>query len=203
MVQEKQKAVMSSREKILAAVLKNQPEGNPMPEVPSFEAPDQIPSERFQTVLTNIGGVVVDVKDWNEINDYVSKNFQESKRIVSTLPELSSSANIDDFQDDPHLLENVDLAILQGHFGVGENGAIWITEDQMGNRALPFITQHLALVIRKSEIVPTLHQAYERIGTSDYNFGTFIAGPSKTADIEQSLVLGAHGPKSMTVFLLQ
>jgi L-lactate dehydrogenase complex protein LldG len=47
-----------------------------------------------------------------------------------------------------------------------------------------------------------MHDAYKRIGLAPYTYGAFIAGPSKTADIEQSLVLGAHGPKSMTVFIL-
>ncbi len=193
---------MSSREKILTAIKKNQPEGNPLPEVFSVSVANQNSAQRFQTVLTNIGGLVVEVDGWNGIKDHILLNFSESKRIVSTITELSAITGITDFKNDPHLLEDVDLAILQGHFGVAENGAIWITEDQMGNRALPFIAQHLALVIRKNEIVSTLHNAYDRIEATNYNFGTFIAGPSKTADIEQSLVLGAHGPKSMTVFLI-
>jgi L-lactate dehydrogenase complex protein LldG len=77
-----------------------------------------------------------------------------------------------------------------------------VTEDVIGQRVLPFICQHLAVVVDAKNIVPTMHEAYQRIGDSLYGFGTFIAGPSKTADIEQSLVLGAHGPRSMTVFLL-
>jgi L-lactate dehydrogenase complex protein LldG len=105
--------------------------------------------------------------------------------------------------DDPHTLENVDLAILRAHFGVAENGACWMTEDQMIERALPFITQHLALVLRRDAMVADMHAAYELIAAAgDYGFATFIAGPSKTADIEQSLVLGAHGPRSLIVFLL-
>jgi len=48
-----------------------------------------------------------------------------------------------------------------------------------------------------------MHHAYDRIGDADYGFGLFLAGPSKTADIEQSLVLGAHGSRSMTVFLVE
>jgi L-lactate dehydrogenase complex protein LldG len=99
-------------------------------------------------------------------------------------------------------LENVQLAILTGAFAVAENGAVWITSDAMGDRALPFICEHLALIVRRSNIVDTMRQAYERIGASAHDFGTFIAGPSKTADIEQSLVLGAHGPKSLTLFLV-
>jgi L-lactate dehydrogenase complex protein LldG len=193
---------MSSREKILVAVQKNQPEGNPLPKILSSSVTTDDLAQRFQTILTSIGGLVVEVNDWTKIKDHILLNFAESKRIVSTISELAAITGITDFKNDSHLLEDVDLAILQGHFGVAENGAIWITEDQMGNRALPFIAQHLALVIQKNDIVSTLHEAYDRIETTNYNFGTFIAGPSKTADIEQSLVLGAHGPKSMTVFLL-
>jgi L-lactate dehydrogenase complex protein LldG len=99
-------------------------------------------------------------------------------------------------------LENVELAVIKGHFAVAENGSVWITEDLMGHRALPFITQHLSVVINEADVLPTMHEAYQRIGESVYGFGSFIAGPSKTADIEQSLVIGAHGSRSMKVFLL-
>ncbi|MDB5022907.1 MAG: lactate utilization protein [Mucilaginibacter sp.] len=71
----------------------------------------------------------------------------------------------------------------------------------MGQRALPF-SQHLAVIIEADAIAASMHEAYKRINQANYGFGSFIAGPSKTADIEQSLVIGAHGPKSMTVFIL-
>jgi L-lactate dehydrogenase complex protein LldG len=138
--------------------------------------------------------------DWPALQAYIEQHFTKLKRIVSTqkvLPWYLSTLS-----SDPHAYEDVDLAILQGHFGVAENGAVWITDGLMGDRAIPFISQHLALVIQRNDIVPTLHEAYERIASYHYEYGTFIAGPSKTADIEQSLVLGAHGPKSLIVFLM-
>ena len=102
---------------------------------------------------------------------------------------------------DPHELSDVDIAIIEAEFAVAENGSVWVTDQRMGLRALPFICQHLVVVVPAGNIVATMLEAYEKIGSADYSFGTFIAGPSKTADIEQSLVLGAHGPKTMTVFL--
>ena len=155
----------------------------------------------FVSVLEKIGGKVVEVGDWSSIQEYIRQHFSGLKRIISTQKELPW--HLPQLSNDPHSYENVDLAILQGHFGVAENGAIWITDRLMGDRSIPFVSQHLALVIPKNDIVPTLHEAYERIATHQYEYGTFIAGPSKTADIEQSLVLGAHGPKSLTVFLMK
>ena len=104
--------------------------------------------------------------------------------------------------EDPHQFENTEFAILKPHFAVAENGSVWITEDQMGHRVIPFICQHLAVVVDPRNILATMHEAYDFIQTQEYGFGTFIAGPSKTADIEQSLILGADGARSMTIFLI-
>ncbi|MNX94891.1 Lactate utilization protein C [compost metagenome] len=100
-------------------------------------------------------------------------------------------------------LEELDKAYIEGTVGVAENGAAWIYESQMINRLVPFICQHLVLVIEKKSIVATLHQAYEKIEAAREGFGIFIAGPSKTADIEQSLVIGAHGARSATIYVVE
>ncbi len=97
---------------------------------------------------------------------------------------------------------SVEKAFIRGSIGVAENGSIWLYESQMVNRLLPFICQHLVLVIEKKNIVATMHQAYQQIDAGKEGFGVFIAGPSKTADIEQSLVIGAHGARSLTVYLI-
>ncbi len=110
---------------------------------------------------------------------------------------------INDHKSIPHhSLQDVDVAIIRAQFAVAENGAVWVTEEDLKIRVLPFICEHLVALVDKRNMVATMHDAYDKIGSADYGFGVFIAGPSKTADIEQSLVLGAHGPKSMTVFIL-
>jgi L-lactate dehydrogenase complex protein LldG len=100
-----------------------------------------------------------------------------------------------------HDLAEVDVTVARGTFGVAENGAIWVATDCPGLRSALVTTQHLILVITADNLVHTMHEAYPRIDIAATTYGVFIAGPSKTADIEQSLVIGAHGPLSLTILL--
>jgi L-lactate dehydrogenase complex protein LldG len=104
---------------------------------------------------------------------------------------------------DPHQLENVDFAVLRGHLAVAENAAVWVTDETVRHRVLYFLPQHLALVVPARALVHNLHEAYHRLTIGDRPFGAFVSGPSKTADIEQSLVIGAHGARSLVVYLVE
>ena len=92
-------------------------------------------------------------------------------------------------------------AVIRGMFGVAENGCIWIPQ-QMKEKAVCFISENLVILLKKSEIVNNMHEAYKRIEFNDYGYGTFISGPSKTADIAQVLVMGAQAARSVTIFLM-
>lgn len=187
----------SSRDKILAAVRANQPAELPLPTVPLFEGDDSV--EKFTAILQGIGGQVVEVTDAARLAEVIHGLYPTDYRIASSLlPEANVPVDADTSIE---VLAGVELAVLQGEFGVAENGAIWVPEANMLHRALPMITQHLALVLERRHIVATMHQAYARL-SSVGSYGTFLAGPSKTADIEQSLVIGAHGARSMTVLLV-
>jgi L-lactate dehydrogenase complex protein LldG len=193
---------MSSRESILTATETNQPDLIPLNMPPQFVVWFDDPLIKFKEVLTAIGGQVFEIASISETHTLIQRFFPDAGRIVSDIKELRAFAETTEMIIDPHTLEDVDIAILKGKFGVAENGAIWITEKEIAQRALPFICQRLILILSPKDIVPLMHDAYHLISTEDYNYGTFIAGPSKTADIEQSLVLGAHGPVSMSVILV-
>ena len=193
---------MSVRDQILAKVRANQPiDERPLPDLTSFPVRTNEVLDQFMTVLSTIGGKPVQVKDFAGIETYLQENPYPG-RIISSIPALQHLAEPIPENADPHELANVELAIITGTFGVAENSAIWVTEANFQQRVVPFICQHLAVVLSADAIVANMHQAYGRLQGQEYGFGVFIAGPSKTADIEQSLVLGAHGARTMTVFLL-
>ena len=192
---------MTSREKILAEVKRNQPSPAPMPEL-RFKGPEGDHVNAYMGTFTAIGGHAFKVNDLPSMKALIREKFDTTKRMVTTLPELGDTMELYAPDADPHSFENVEVALVKAHLAVAENGAVWLTDPVMGQRIIPFICQHLAVWIDASAIVPTMHEAYARIGQGDYGFGVFIGGPSKTADIEQALVLGAHGPISMTVLVV-
>jgi L-lactate dehydrogenase complex protein LldG len=194
---------MSTRDKILEAVLKNQPESRPLPDISVFKGAQTNVVQQYIDIFKTIGGSAHLVDDTNEIKIILREHFDFSTRIITTIPELTDIAELLSTEVGPHSFEDVELAIIKAHFSVAENGAVWLTDEVMGQRIIPYICQHLAVIVRAEDIVPTLHEAYEIIGEGEYGFAGFIGGPSKTADIEQALVLGAHGPLSMTVFILK
>jgi L-lactate dehydrogenase complex protein LldG len=191
-----------SREKILRAIKQNKPAQLPLPDSFFVESPGVNLTQQYLDVLQSIGGKGKRVADWHEVLYYLQQSIREGKHVVNGIPELAPY-NLDQFRGKSgRELEGVQTVFLLGEWGVAENGSIWLSEQSMENRLLPFICQELILVISEANIVATMHDAYERIEVDKNGYGTFIAGPSKTADIEQSLVIGAHGPLGLEVFIL-
>ncbi len=164
--------------------------------------PDRI--RQFTETLCSVGGTCREVSDESQLSGELAQlePMATARKICSLVPGISQ-ATFDLAQvDDPHELEDVDVAVARGDFAVAENGAVWVTDRRMKHRAILFITQHLVLVVPRDQVLDNMHQAYERLRFEGASFGVFLSGPSKTADIEQSLVIGAHGPRSLTVFLV-
>lgn len=179
----------------------------PLPDLPA-RGPWQTfedPVARFQEVLESVGGRCLRVTSPAEADRHLrlEEHWIRSSIRCTTVPGIGDSTFDMDSIDDPHKLEDVGFAVLSGHFGVAENGAVWVTDNEVRHRVLYFIPQHLALVIRSGKIVQNMHEAYSIIDAARYHFCGFISGPSKTADIEQSLVIGAHGARSLIVYLVE
>ncbi len=155
---------------------------------------------RFIAALEQAGGTVIEGADLAAL-PLPPAGDGPRRGVVSCVPGLPIST-LTIAPDAPReRLDQIGLAIVPARFGVAENGAVWVDERDLPHRAVPFIAERLVVVLPKGEIVADLHEAYRRLRPPLPGYGVFIAGPSKTADIEQALVIGAQGPKSLVVLL--
>jgi len=199
----KQKERTMGREAILKSVKENKPTLIPLPEIDLTSFDESIDVlETFKSNVKLVGGTVQELSQLNDIDSEIKKLYPNASKIISCITEYASGTVSISEKTNPHTLENVDLAIVKGEFGVAENGAIWLSEKQFQLRVLPFITNDLVIILNKEDVCLHMHQAYKLIAERKRNFGVFISGPSKTADIEQCLVIGAQGAMSLTVILI-
>lgn len=195
---------MSSREKILDAISKNKPSLQPLPEIViDTEYDFSVLMQEFMLTLHTIGAIMIIAKNIQTIKDDLQKDIANGEYIVNTIEALGMVNKEVNITSDAVFFEPIVKAYISGTMGVAENGAVWLEESKMINRLLPFICQHLVIVLDASKIVANMHEAYRNIPLDKEGYGVFLAGPSKTADIEQSLVIGAHGARSLKVYLLE
>lgn len=161
------------------------------------------PVAKFTEMVRFAGGSCVELTGPEELPRKLA-DFDEwgkAERIFSAIPQVVGNVDLEQVPD-PHELENLDFVVYPGEFAVAENGAIWLTDRNLKHRVVFFITQFLVLVVRKDSIVHNMHEAYPKTDAPQPGFGLFLSGPSKTADIEQSLVIGAHGCRELQVYLV-
>jgi len=194
---------MTSKEKILNSIRENNiVKDVKLPSYENFGIKFDNKFETFSTMLESVGGKALVIE--KEDLDKTIKELYPDEKIIASNVDCCSLGNFDsNSQDDTHNLKDIDLAIVKGNFAVAENGAIWMKDESNRHRSLYFIAQNIVIVINENEIVNNMHEAYEKLSFEKAGFGVFISGPSKTADIEQSLVIGAHGPKSGYVIFIK
>lgn len=196
---------MSSKEDILKKYRANIRQQFDMPDLSDINAityPD--PLLQFMNMTKSVGGNAIEVESERDINELIRELYPDAKEIASNLPEITIATRNPDTVGRARDLNGTDVGVIRGKFGVAENGCVWIPQ-QMKEKAVCFISENLIILLPKSQIVNNMHEAYKRIEfdkTYD-GYGTFISGPSKTADIAQVLVMGAQAARSVTVLLLQ
>jgi L-lactate dehydrogenase complex protein LldG len=195
---------MSNKEDILKRYRENVKVKYDMPSLDDIKAityPD--PLVQFIKMSESVGGQVIEVDSGRDINKLIKDLYPDAKEIASNLPEITIATRNPDTVGRARDLNGTDVGVIRGMFGVAENGCIWIPQ-QMKEKAVCFISENLVILMPKSEIVNNMHEAYKRIEfDKEYDgYGTFISGPSKTADIAQVLVMGAQAARSVTVLLM-
>ena len=193
---------MSTREHILRSIRSITIDETPLPDLPDHRG--RIPEpllQRFEQEVTAAGGDLAEVDNRNSLFERL-RALAGQAPVWSTVDGLSLPGNLAGSETDTDRLHKLELTIAEASFGVAENGAVWLSDTSIGRRVAPFIARHLVLLLDRNTLLENMHLAYQRLGTTEYDYGCFVCGPSKTADIEQSLVMGAHGPEQYTLLLL-
>lgn len=193
---------MSQKEDILGKIRMNIGKRYDMPSFSSLKAttyPDTL--QQFISMSKTVGGDVVELKEGEDINAVISEAYPGATVIASNIEGITIATVNPDTVAEAKDLNGTDVGVVRGEIGVAENGCIWIPQT-MKERAVCFISEYLVILLDRHNIVNNMHEAYERIGMTDYGYGTFISGPSKTADIAQALVMGAQAARGVTVVLL-
>lgn len=194
---------MSSREDILQNVRRaihvqyEKPDLNEVENI-AMKFDDKV--AKFVEVMKTTGGNTVVLKEGEDVNKVIRDMYPDLRRIASNLSEITCATFNPDDVSGPAELDGTDLAVVKGTVGVAETAAVWLKQD-MKERAVYFISERLIILLDKTKLVNNMHEGYKLIDTGDYGFGLFMSGPSKTADIEQAMVFGAHGPREVTVIL--
>lgn len=157
--------------------------------------------KQFVEMSKTVGGKIIEIKKNDDLNPVIKAAYPDAKVFASNLPYVNIATKNPDTVAEAKDLDGTDVGIIEGKIGVAENGCIWIPQT-MKEKAVCFISEYLVIVLDKENIVNNMHEAYKKIEFDPtYNFGTFISGPSKTADIEQALVMGAQAARGVTVIV--
>ncbi|MBO7418241.1 MAG: LUD domain-containing protein [Bacteroidaceae bacterium] len=193
---------MSSRDEIIASVKKNtlQRFDYPTWKVNAVQYPDLV--KQFISISAAVGGEAVELPEGMDVNEYILKRYPNMNAIASNMPEITCATMNPDDVEVAQELNGTDLAVVKGEIGVAENGCVWIPQT-VKHKIIYFIAERLVIILEKKNLVNNMAEAYAKIEKMPkYNFATFISGPSKTADIEQTLVKGAHGAMEALVILI-
>jgi len=197
---------MSSREEILGRLRENTRETYNFPDLSGMNPitfSDPV-AEFIKKTTTTAGAQLIEMQEGDDLNELIRRAYPDAKLLASNLPGITADLNPDTVEHVEELMK-VDVGIIEGRIGVAENACIWIPQ-QMKEKAVCFASEYLVIVLKREDVVSNMHEAYARLASSaeyfqQYKFGTFISGPSKTADIESALVYGAQAARGVTVLL--
>ena len=194
---------MGAREKILSRIKKGVAPAVALPDMSIADNwSSEVDIDALELVLETVGGEMHILDSVDDVDSKLKELFPDVKMVYTNIKGVEfGNVNLEEVKS-AHDLAQLEVAVLEGEFAVEENGSVFVSDNKMGNKMIPTITEYLVLVVPKPEIVKNMHEAYKKIDLKNMEYGVFISGPSKTADIESTLVFGAHGAKNLALLLV-
>lgn len=189
-----------NKEELLSKLRRNTIHQFDLPETPVEGIKYQDVVQQFIDMSRNVGSEVIEAKADDDINELIRKAYPVAEVLVSNVDGVKADIN-PDIVSEAQDLNGTDVGIIEGDIAVAENGCVWVPQT-MKERVVCFISENLVILVHRDKIVNNMHEAYKKIHMTDYGYGCFISGPSKTADIEQALVMGAQAARGVTVIII-
>ena len=189
-----------NKEELLSKLRRNTIHQFDMPETPVEGIKYQDVVQQFIDMSRNVGSEVIEAKADDDINELIRKAYPVAEVLPSNVDGVKADIN-PDIVSEAQDLNGTDVGIIEGDIAVAENGCVWVPQT-MKERVVCFISENLVILVHRDKIVNNMHEAYKKIHMTDYGYGCFISGPSKTADIEQALVMGAQAARGVTVIII-
>ena len=189
-----------NKEELLGKLRRNTMHQFDMPEASIDGIKYENTIEQFIETSHKVGSEVIEAKAGEDLNELIRKAYPEAQVLASNVKGIKVDLN-PDMVSEAQDLNGTDVGIVEGDIAVAENGCVWVPQT-MKERVVCFVSENLVILINREKIVNNIHEAYRRIHMTEYGYGCFISGPSKTADIEQALVMGAQAARGVTVIIV-
>ena len=170
--------------------------------------------DEFVSEVIRINGEIINLKSISEIPGAVMTAVQKDAPNIRLAPHPvlnglnweQSIATINTGPADP----SDDGGVSVAKTAVGETGTLVLLSGPDSPVTINFLPDVHIVVLFSEDIVPTYEDAWDRIRNNNSGAETgimprtvnWITGPSRTADIEQSILLGAHGPRRLVILLI-
>ncbi len=189
-----------NKEELLGKLRRNTVHQFDMPEASIDGIKYENTIEQFIETSHKVGSEVIEAKAGEDLNELIRKAYPEAQVLASNVKGIKVDLN-PDMVPEAQDLNGTDVGIVEGDIAVAENGCVWVPQT-MKERVVCFVSENLVILVHRDKIVNNMHEAYRRIHMTEYGYGCFISGPSKTADIEQALVMGAQAARGVTVIIV-
>lgn len=208
----------SAKLQILNKLRLAQPRTNAQPWQPSSASDVKTPDvERFKLLLQQNHSEVHEIAEDQlnaSFNDWLATENLNGATVIADhpalkdlKPQLTKDLRLIELGalDKNKLFSSVTLSVCYADAGIASKGTLIVKASAHQPRTLSLVPQINMLIIKKSNILKDLDDAFGSAHFVSENLPSnivLISGPSKTADIQQTLAYGAHGPKRLIVFLL-